>query len=133
MAAADRDMRLLLRYPLAIALCALLAATSLDAASSGVRGYWREPHGAVIRIAPCGPSLCLFIAALSPGPHPATDVRNPKRELRDRSLCGLKIGEGFIERDPEHADGGRIYDPRSGRTYRSSMTAEGDLLKLRGY
>ncbi len=77
--------------------------------------------------------LCAEIAALSPGKHPLTDMRNPDPRLRGRSLCGLRIGEGFVEVDPQHARSGRLYDPKSGHTYSGQMTAEGNLLQLRGY
>ena len=127
-----RDMRL--RYhPLSFALCALLGTTNLHAASATVRGYWREPSGAVIRIAPCGARLCMDIVALPPHRHAFADVRNPNPRLRARLLCGLRIGEGFIERDSRHADGGHLYDPKSGHIYRGSMSSDGDLLELRGY
>jgi hypothetical protein len=64
---------------------------------------------------------------------PDTDVRNPNPRLRDRPLCGLRLGEGFVERDPQYADGGHVYDPRNGRTYKAVMRADGNLLELRGY
>ncbi len=118
---------------LSCALCATLWSMSLHAANATVRGYWREPSGSVIRVAPCGPALCMEIVALPPGPHPTTDVRNPKQNLRKRPLCGLRIGEGMIERDSGHADSGHLYDPKSGHTYRGSLATDGDLLKLRGY
>lgn len=127
-----RDMRLLRPHRLPLALCAVLATTALHAASATILGYWVEPSGSLIRIATCGHKLCIYIASLPPG-RPATDVHNPDRALRDRPLCGLRIGEDFSERDPLQADGGHLYDPKSGRTYRGSMTADGDLLHLRGY
>lgn len=100
---------------------------------AGVSGYWQEPSGAVIQIAQCAEGLCLNIVALSPGDHPHTDVHNPDEKLRGRTLCGLRVGQDFTQTDALHADGGHIYDPRSGRTYSGSMTAQGDTLKLRGY
>ncbi|MFY8195787.1 MAG: DUF2147 domain-containing protein, partial [Novosphingobium sp.] len=49
------------------------------------------------------------------------DVNNPDPALRKRKLVGLPILTGFV------ADGnkwrGKIYDPESGRTYRSIVTA----------
>jgi uncharacterized protein (DUF2147 family) len=99
----------------------------------GVRGYWQEPSGAVIEIAPCAEGLCLKIVALSPGEHPHTDAHNPDAKLRGRALCGLRIGHDFTQIDPQHAAGGHLYDPRSGHTYSGSMTAQGNKLKLRGY
>ena len=130
------DMHSLLRHSLLLALAALIASANLYAASgtnATVRGYWVVPSGSIIHIAPCGTRLCLDIVALSREARATTDVHNPNPSLRMRPLCGLRIGQGFIERDPQHAEGGQIYDPKSGRTYRGSMTADGDLLNLRGY
>lgn len=101
--------------------------------ASAVFGYWREPSGSILRIAPCGHELCIDIAAIIRGNHPMTDTRNPDPRLRNRPLCGLRIGGGFTEVDPLHARGGHLYDPKSGRTYSGQMTAEGNLLELRGY
>lgn len=103
------------------------------AQAPGVRGYWREPSGSVLRIALCGHELCVDIAALNHGNRAFTDAHNPDPRLRNRPLCGLRIGEGFTEVDPQHARGGHLYDPKSGRTYSGQMTAEGNLLNLRGY
>ena len=123
-----------LRCP-SLALCAALtaAAASAYAQTPAVRGYWRTPSGGIIRIAPCGHELCVEIAKLPPGDHPLTDTHNPDPKLRQRSLCGLRIGAGFVEVDPQHARSGHLYDPRSGHTYSGQMTAEGNLLRLRGY
>lgn len=73
------------------------------------------------------------LVGLPRGPHPETDVRNPDPSARGRPLCGLTLGEGFVARDARHATGGRLYDPRAGRTYRATMTAEDGELELRGY
>lgn len=114
-------------------LCAALAASTAAAQGPTVLGYWREPGGSVIRIAPCDRELCVEIIGLSAGNHPVTDLRNPDPRLRNRPLCGLRIGSGFVEVDPQHARSGHLYDPRSGRTYSGQMTAEGNFLQLRGY
>jgi uncharacterized protein (DUF2147 family) len=110
-----------------------LTAAGAQAQAPSVRGYWRTPTGAITLVAPCAEKLCVEIAALSPGHHPATDTHNPDPKLRSRPLCGLRIGTGFLEVDPRHARGGHLYDPKSGRTYSGQMTAEGNLLRLRGY
>jgi uncharacterized protein (DUF2147 family) len=120
-------------------LCLALASTGADGADAasatphGVSGFWQEPAGAVIQIAPCKEGLCLKIVSVPPGDHPRTDVHNPDERLRGRALCGLSIGQDFRQTDAQHADDGHIYDPRSGRTYSGSLTAEGNTLKLRGY
>jgi uncharacterized protein (DUF2147 family) len=123
------------RYRLRMMLASVLAAASLalHAESATVRGYWLEPSGSMLRIEPCADKLCVDIVALSRGDHPDTDVHNPDARLRARPLCGLRIGTDFVERDAQHADGGRLYDPKSGHTYGGSMSAEGEMLKLRGF
>lgn len=122
------------RLRLSITLCATLgAATAVHAQTPALVGFWSTPSRAVVRIAPCGTKLCLNLVALPPGEPPKTDVHNPAAAQRGRPLCGLLIGEGFDETDPQHASGGHIYDPKSGHTYSGAMTAEGNLLKLRGY
>ena len=124
-------MRPCIRKLVCVALT--LVPFALRAETATVRGYWLEPSGSVLRIARCENKLCIYVVALSPGDHPDVDVHNPDRKLRGRRLCGLRIGEDFIEKDTRHADGGYLYDPKTGRTYRGSMTAEGDRLELRGY
>lgn len=115
-------------------LCVAFAGANAHAQSASVLGYWREPGGSIIRIAPCDHQLCVEIAKLpARDRRPITDMHNPDPRLRGRPLCGLKIGEGFVAVDPLHADGGHLYDPRSGRTYSGQMTAEGNILHLRGY
>ena len=114
-------------------LIAALLAASAYAQVPTVRGYWRSPGGTILRIARCDHRLCVVIAKLAAGNHPITDTRNPDPKLRSRALCGLRIGEGFVEVDPQHAREGHLYDPKNGRTYSGRMTAEGNLLYLRGY
>jgi uncharacterized protein (DUF2147 family) len=124
--------------PLGPMICLALVSTASsadlpEAAQRSVTGYWQEPSGAVILIAPCAEGLCLKIVTIPPGNHPRTDVNNPDEKLRNRALCGLRIGQDFKQTDPQHADDGHVYDPKSGHTYSGSLTAQGSTLKLRGY
>ena len=120
------------RYSLFFLLVAL-AVASAHAQTPTVLGYWREPGGSIIRIAQCAQRLCVKIAKLPGGKRALTDLHNPDPKLRNRPLCGMWVGLGFIAIDPRHARDGHLYDPRSGRTYSSEMTADGNLLHLRGY
>lgn len=122
-----------LRYHWSLLLAATLAAASAHAQTPSVLGYWRSPGGSVIGVVPCDHRLCVRIAKVGGKKHPTTDIHNPDPRLRKRLLCGLQIGGGFVEVDPQHARGGKVYDPKSGRTYSGQMTAEGNLLHLRGY
>ena len=114
----------------------LSLAAAVSAQPAGVRGNWRTPGGAVIGVAPCGTDpkvLCATILQVEPNAPAHVDGKNPDPAMRTRSLCGLKIGYGFQLTDPDHAEDGHLYDPKSGKTYRGSMTDSGDQLSLRGY
>lgn len=113
----------------------LLLAASARSQQPGAKllGQWREPGGSVIRISPCGEALCLAIAGVRPDAPSAFDIHNPDASAHTRALCGLTIGRGFRATAADHAEGGELYDPKSGHTYHGEMTAEGDRLHLRGY
>ena len=116
-----------------LALCAMLAAANARAQGASILGYWREPKGAIMRIAPCGTKVCVRIVTPAPGDGAKTDTHNPDPGLRARPICGLRIGYGFTETDPRHGEDGHLYDPRSGHTYSGSMRLSGGDLRLRGY
>jgi uncharacterized protein (DUF2147 family) len=101
--------------------------------SPGVLGYWREPTGSVIEIFNCGSDICAKMVAISPTADSQFDGNNPDPKLRTQPLCGLQIGYGFHLNDASHADGGKLYDPKSGKTYHGTLSADGDKLNLRGY
>jgi len=62
---------------------------------------------------------------------PTTDVHNTDVALRQRPILGLPVLTGFQE-DGESWRG-RIYDPRSGRTYRSVVSRNADgTLRVQG-
>jgi uncharacterized protein (DUF2147 family) len=121
---------------LSLALLAFLFASlsARPAASqTGVLGLWREPGGSLIQVHPCGNQVCARLAFLPPDAPGVFDAHNPNAAQRSRPLCGLQIGWGFHLADPNHATGGMVYDPRSGSSYRGTLTAKGNTLDLRGY
>lgn len=108
-------MRLLLISAMALVLGAPVAA------AEPVTGRWltAEKTG-VVEIAPCGANLCGTIVRVT-GPRRGEaelrDANNPDPALRNRRILGLPILTGFTRRDG--AWRGRIYDPNSGKSYRS--------------
>ena len=118
---------------LVCACIGLSTQVSAAAQSTGLLGDWREPTGSVIEIFHCGNDLCAKMVAISKQAPTQLDKNNPDPKSRTHPLCGLQIGYGFHLSDPAHADGGRLYDPKSGKTYKGTMTAEGNQLHLRGY
>jgi uncharacterized protein (DUF2147 family) len=114
-------------------LAVLLFAHTLPAQENGVQGFWKEPEGSVIQVATCGDSLCATLVAISPTAPARIDGQNPDSSLRTRTLCGVRIGNGFHLTSSTRAEGGTLYDPKSGKTYHGVMTAHADTLDLRGY
>ena len=123
--AAGRSLRF------AVAALALLAA---PAAAQSPFGVWRtEDDDGLVEIVPCGEALCGDIVWMLDPPSPL-DRENPDPAMRTRPLCGLRILWGFVPDGDGAWAGGRVYDPKSGRTYRGSARLEADgRLLLRGY
>ena len=65
------------------------------------------------------------------------DDENPDEDLRDRKIMGLKILKNFeYDDDDERWEDGKIYDPKSGKTYDCYMWFEDgntDILHVKGY
>lgn len=115
------------------AFATLLLAVVGWAQTESVLGNWKNPTGSVIQIYRCGPAVCARVIAIRSGAPTRLDARNPNPALRRRSLCGLQIGSGFRLEGPDRAQGGRLYDPESGKTYSGSMALDSGKLMLRGY
>ena len=109
----------------------------LAAAQAGepVTGRWvTEEKDAVVAIAACGKAMCGTVDRfLVPPPQglDQRDVNNPDAKLRTRKLLGMPILTSFV------ADGkvwrGRIYDPKSGKSYRSIISRKGpNVLEVKG-
>ncbi len=111
----------------------MLLPPSSRAQTSPLLGNWREPTGSVIHVEQCASGLCLRLVLLSPKAPATVDVHNPDAAQRNRSLCDLVIGSRFQLNDATHASEGTLYDPKSGKTYRGTMTVMDNTLMLRGY
>ena len=116
----------MLRSLLAVSI--LLAPLSAAAAAPAVAGRWLTDDGkAVVEVAACGRQMCgRIVRVLDPDPNvPTTDANNPDRARRNRPLIGLQVLSGFTPRATDWA-GGRAYDPKSGKSYRSSLRLNRD-------
>ena len=66
--------------------------------------------------------------------HPKTDPLNPDETLRSRARMGMEIMFNFEWEKDNQWGHGKIYDPKSGNTYRGIITMDsGNRLDLRGY
>ncbi len=95
--------------------------------TAGIEGKWLTDDGkAVVVIDHCGQAICGAIATvLDKGRDvPTVDAENPDQRLRNRPLVGLTILSGFRP-DGMSWRGGRAYDPKTGRSYRSTLALDG--------
>lgn len=102
-------------------------------------GWWLDQTGkAGIFISQCGNDLCGRIGwlrkPLNAAGKPVLDVHNANTALRDRKVCGLWMLGNFVADGSDAWKDGWIYDPASGKTYRSVMHLAADgTLHVRGY
>ena len=111
-----------------------LSATAAMAADP-INGRWiTEERDAVVVIKQCGNTTCGTIARFIVPPPDGIDQRdinNPEARLRTRRLLGLPVLSQFREDDDIWR--GRIYDPKSGKSYRSVVRRTGpDTLEVKG-
>ena len=107
----------------------------------GLEGTWLVEKGeAKVEIESCGSFQCGRIAwirdSLDASGHERRDIKNPDPALRHRLVNGLVILTGVQAVPSEKGNRwkGRIYDPRSGHTYRCKLELlSPGVLKIRGY
>jgi uncharacterized protein (DUF2147 family) len=106
---------------LTVALVASAFVSSAAFSSAPITGRWvTQSKDAVVEIAPCGTSICGKIAkflVVPPQGAGQKDIHNPDKILRSRTILGINILSGFKSEGNEWK--GQIYDPKSGKTYRS--------------
>lgn len=110
-----------------LAASALLIAASPLCAATPITGHWlTADKNSVVEIAECGPRLCGKVAkVIKPTPgRPTVDANNPNPALRKRPIIGLPILTDVS--DTGSVWGGTIYDPRSGKSYRSKVAKNAD-------
>lgn len=119
---------------IATAMLTTMLAAAPVAAAVPIDGRWLVEDGtAVIAVGRCGAVTCGRIERVvrAPGTAPRTDVNNPDPAMRDRPFVGIAVLSGFA--DAGDAWRGRIYDPKSGRTYNSIVRRQPDgSLKVQG-
>lgn len=129
------------RLAAALAAGALLAMASSAQAADPVEGLWLVQAGnAKVRVSPCAADrakMCGQITWLKnpndKAGQPLKDARNPDAAQRNRPIVGLLMIRDFKQVGPGRWTGGKIYDPNSGKTYGSKITANADgTLKVEG-
>ncbi len=124
----------------------LLVSAAHGAERNAILGAWNTPNDkAKVEIFRCSDGFCGKIIALKQPDYPADDKQgmagkpkvdrhNPDPALRSRPVCGLRIMSGFSYAGGDSWEGGKIYDPASGKTYKCRLKlAAPHRLKVRGY
>jgi uncharacterized protein (DUF2147 family) len=118
----------------------LLSAAAAQAQGANIQGLWLTEGGkSHVQIAPCGAHLCGRIVwlrePLGKDGQPKVDLKNPDPARRSQKIIGLTVVWNMAKSsDPNEWEGGRIYNPEDGETYKSTMKLRPDgKLEVRGY
>lgn len=119
-----------------LALCAF---TSFAQKAEDIEGiWWNDEKTTKIKVEKKDGKFIGTIVYMIPEKYvngkPPVDDKNPDPKFHTRSLIGLQILNGFVfnSNKKEWADG-RIYDPKSGKTYDCYAWLDGEVLKLKGF
>lgn len=108
-----------------------LAVISLTAYSQNVVGKWvTEAGDAHVQIYEQNGVVNGKIVWLQKGDD-TKDVHNPDDALKTRKLVGVNILSKLVKKGNKW-EGGKIYDPKSGKSYNCSIWLDGNDLKVRG-
>tara|TARA_B100000686_G_scaffold348607_1_gene440055 strand:+ start:687 stop:1178 length:492 start_codon:yes stop_codon:yes gene_type:complete len=107
-------------------------------AESDLFGYWLTP-GSIVLIENCDKHLCAKVETIfveeGRDPKLILDENNKNKSLRSRTIVGINVLSGFSIDDTEQKKfkDGKIYDPRRGREFKSSIYLKEDgKLKVEG-
>lgn len=110
----------------------MLAMMSVAGSAQSVVGKWVTEGGeSQVEIYQSGNKLNGMIVWLKSGDG-KLDTKNPDKKLQNRKLVGTNILTG-LAKNGEKWEGGKIYNPKNGKTYKCTMWLEGNDLKVRGY
>ena len=115
----------------AISFVLILFLSNTLIAEEGIFGYWLTP-GSIVKIENCDTYVCAKIETIfvddGRDPKLILDENNKDKALRSRAIIGINVLSGFLIKDVKQRDfrGGRIYDPRRGREFKSSLHLKED-------
>lgn len=95
-------------------------------ADDNIFGYWLT-SGSIVKIEDCNNQVCGKIVTVfvedGVDPESVLDENNKDKSLRKRTIIGIDLLSEFEikNKDQKTFKGGRIYDPRSGNSYKSNL------------
>ena len=127
----------MLKIIFGILVSVILLSFPMATVSQSPIGVW-ETGQSHVEVYKCKELLCGRIIALAEpldkDGEEKTDKNNPDSALKSRLLIGMNFMEGFSQKSDKNWEGGTVYDPRNGKTYKCKMTLKNDgTLKVRGY
>jgi len=141
-----QEMRKGILFLLTLGLALSIATAVLAQKPDAVLGkWWNEEKDAHIEIYSCEGKTCGKIVWLKEPNYPADDPKgmagktkvdreNPDPAKKEQSILGMNLVWGFTHAGENVWEGGSIYNPREGKTYKCKMTLENpDTLKVRGF
>lgn len=120
-----------------LALNLILLLIPIMGFSQDILGKWKTDDGtAIVEVYKDGDAYSGRIVWLAEpvgaDGQPTKDALNPDKSLRSRPVMGLNLLSDLKPKGNKY-EGGTIYDPASGKTYRCSMFLEDGVLKVRGH
>ena len=113
-------------------LSVCFAMTAMAGWAQDILGKWMTEAGdAQVEIYQQGDKVNGKIIWLQQGPE-TTDKHNPDDKLKARKLMGVNILSG-LSNSKDRWEGGKIYNPKNGKTYKCAIWLDGSNLKVRGY
>ena len=107
-------------------------------ADDNIFGYWLT-SGSIVKIENCNNQVCGKIVTVfvedGVDPESILDENNKDKSLRKRTIIGIDLLSEFEikNKDQKTFKGGRIYDPRSGNSYKSNLYLnDNGILKVEG-
>jgi len=117
-------------------LCSLLTLSFANAQKEKVLGIWHTPEKEAKMNFYLDDGK-LYGKIIWASKSEALDIENPDPALRDRKIVGLDLFQGFEwDSDDAEWENGKVYDPKSGKTYDCVVTIDEnneDQLNIRGY
>jgi uncharacterized protein (DUF2147 family) len=128
------------RLGLALVLCLLISQAFAQDAQKIAGIWWNDEKTSKIEVKEENGKFIGTVIYINPEKYvngePEKDNMNPDVKLRSRSRLGLQILSGLkFDASDKEWQGGRIYDPKNGKTYDCFAWFEKDAntLNIKGY
>ena len=109
-----------------------VAMLSLTANAQNILGTWITGDGdGNVEIYEANGKVFGKLVWLAKGPD-TRDTHNSDAALKNRKLIGVNLLSD-LTKNGDKWEGGKVYDPKSGKTYKCTIWLEGKDLKVRGF